>query len=76
MGLNSKADASPKPFPAWMTAHKIYKPGAHCSTGRQLDCCCFSKLTLSQSFFCIFVYAHRLGFLSALGREVYICHGL
>lgn len=70
-GNNSQTDIPTKPFPECMTAHESCKPGAHCSTGRSPDSCCFVKWTCSQFFFWKFVSTDRLLFLSALGRECF-----
>lgn len=34
---DSTAAASPKSTPAWVTAHKSWEPGAHCTTCKQLN---------------------------------------
>ena len=34
----SKTATWPKPIPAWVTAYKIWKPEAHCTACRQLNC--------------------------------------
>lgn len=46
----SKASASPKPTLVWATAHRSWKPGAHCTTHRQFKRVSFPRNLSSVQF--------------------------